>query len=64
MTAALAPAPALRPAGIGWELHRTPRGRATAIGYWGGHETIRLTGPLLRLRIAWWTRHLTACATR
>lgn len=54
MTAALADP-------LAWELHR-PRGArtATATGYWRDVECVQLTGPrpLLRLRVALWTRRL------
>lgn len=44
---------------LGWELHRPRRGaRATAVGYFGDYECVRVTGPLLHLRVAVWTRIL------
>lgn len=45
--------------GIEWELHRPAGGRPYACAYYGDGECVRLHGgPLLRWRIAAWTRRL------
>jgi hypothetical protein len=50
--AALAPAPART---IGWEIHRPHGGRRVAVAFYGDAEAVRLTGPLLRIRVAAWS---------
>lgn len=37
---------------VGWEIHRPRGGRPVAVAYRGDTETARLTGPLLRWRVA------------
>lgn len=52
--------------GVEWELHRPRRGAATATAFYGPAECLTVRGPLLRLRIAYWTRalrrHAATCA--
>jgi hypothetical protein len=44
---------------VGWEIHRPLGGRPVAVAYRGDAVAVRLTGPMLRARVAAWSWLLT-----